>query len=105
MRKQERYVKGAFDYYGNEVEGYEIYVEKRYLGFVAKFESATRSYWSVIDTHEGCVDGRVKLKGKPYEYGSYDSWDKTRGGIVHAIFPLELGADPHWINMEAYSWV
>jgi len=101
----ERYVKGTFDYYGKEVEGYEVYIGKRYLGFVAKFESATRSYWSVIDSYEGCYHNGPRISGQPHEYGPWRSWDQSRGSIVYATFPLELGEDPRWVELRRYSWV
>jgi len=106
MRKKVKYVKGTHNFLGeNEIQGYEIYVGNKYLGFVTKSESATRSYWFIADTHDGSTGSSIKLTDKPWEYGPYDSWDKTRGGLVYATFPLELGEDPKWIDMKKYSWV
>lgn len=106
MRKQVKYVKGTHTIFGdNEVDGYKIYVGNKYLGFVTKNESASRSYWFIVDTHDGSTGSQIKLTDRPSNYGPYDRWDATRGGIVHATFPLELGEDPRWIDMKKYSWV
>ena len=90
------------DLEGLNVNVYEIKVGNRVLGTVKKLNSATRSYWFIDDAYNG--KNTTKLKGKAYDYGNYDSFDQTRGGLVEATFPLELGVDPRLIQLERYKF-